>query len=41
MLVKMWRNWTTHSSLIGSQNGTASLEKVMPAIYKEEHVLTI
>lgn len=28
MLVRMWKNWITHSLLVGKYNGTATLQKV-------------
>ena len=38
MLTRMWRNRTSGSSLVGMQNGTATLEDDLVLSYKTKYI---
>ena len=41
MLVKMWSTKNSHSLLVGTQNGTVTLEDTFVVSYKTKQILTI
>ena len=41
MLATMWSNSNSHSSLVGTQNGTATLEDSLAVYNKIKYTLTV